>query len=186
MHSDALSLRVGQLGSLGTRARGDGVQSAAHRRRLQEARPTSQPGERTYPPPRRERAAAPIVVAIDDSRQARAASHAAVRLARQIAAPLVFVYVRRGPSPALGRPFYQRRLDRDMRIGRRALSDALALAEEAGVPATGEELEGHPARRVVEFARSRGARMVVLGSRRRRLRPSIARRVIRKVEGPCL
>jgi nucleotide-binding universal stress UspA family protein len=77
-----------------------------------------------------------------------------------------------------------------MRIGRRALSDALALAEEAGVPATGEELEGYPAGRVVEFARSRGARMIVLGSQRRRLRlrlrPSIARRVIRKADRPVL
>jgi nucleotide-binding universal stress UspA family protein len=160
--------------------------STHHRRRLQEARPTPQPGERTYPSARPERAAAPIVVAIDDSREARAASRDAVRLARQIAAPLVFVYVRRGPSPALGRPFYQRRLDREMRIGRRALNDALALAEEAGVPATGEKLEGHPARRVVEYARRRGARMVVLGSRRRRLRPSIARRVIRKADRPVL
>jgi nucleotide-binding universal stress UspA family protein len=73
-----------------------------------------------------------------------------------------------------------------MRIGRRALNDALALAEEAGVPAAGEKLEGHPARRVVEFARSRGARMVVLGSRRRRLRPSIARGVIRRADRPVL
>jgi nucleotide-binding universal stress UspA family protein len=161
--------------------------TSTHRRpRHQEARSTSQPGERTCRSARREPAAAPIVVAIDDSREARAASHAAVRMARQIAAPLVFVYVRRGPSPALGRPFYQRRLDRVMRIGRRALNDALALAEEAGVPATGEELEGHPARRVVEFARGRGARMVVLGSRRRRLRPSIARRVIREADRPVL
>jgi nucleotide-binding universal stress UspA family protein len=131
-------------------------------------------------------------VAIDDSREAKAASHAAVPLARQVASPLVFMYVRRGPSSALGRPYYQRRLDREMRIGRRALSDALALAEETGVPATGEELEGYPAGRVVEFARSRGARMIVLGSRRRRrrlrlrLRPSIARRVIRKADRPVL
>jgi nucleotide-binding universal stress UspA family protein len=32
----------------------------------------------------------------------------------------------------------------------------------------------------------RGAWMVVLGSRRRRLRPSIARRVIRKADRPVL
>jgi nucleotide-binding universal stress UspA family protein len=149
-------------------------------------RPTPHSGEAPGRSARPEPAAAPIVAAIDDSPEARAASHAAVRLARQTASPLVFVYVRRGPSSALGRPYYQRRLDHEMRIGRRALSDALALAEEAGVPAMSEELEGHPARRVVEFARSRGARMVVLGSRSRRLRPSIARRVIRKADRPVL
>jgi nucleotide-binding universal stress UspA family protein len=113
--------------------------------------------------------AAPIVVAVDNSRAAAAAAQAAVRLARELAAPLVFVYVRRGPSAALGEPYYQRRLDAEMRAGRRALDDALTLAERAGVPATGEQLAGSPARRVVEFARIRGARLVVLGSRRRRL-----------------
>jgi nucleotide-binding universal stress UspA family protein len=153
---------------------------------LPHRRPTSRSGEPADRSARPEPAAAPIVVAIDHSPEARAASRAAIRLAQQTASPLVFVYVRRGPSSALGRPYYQRRLDREMRIGRRALNDALARAEEAGVPATGEELEGHPARRVVEFARSRGARMVVLGSRRRRLRPSIARRVIRKADRPVL
>jgi nucleotide-binding universal stress UspA family protein len=156
------------------------------RPRLRDPRPTPHPGERRCRSARPQSAAAPVVVAIDDSSEAKAASHAAVRLARGIAAPLVFVYVRRGPSPALGRPYYQRRLDREMRIGRRALNDALALAERAGVPATGEELAGNPARRVVELARMRGARVVVLGSRRRRLRPSIARRVIRAADRPVL
>jgi nucleotide-binding universal stress UspA family protein len=160
--------------------------STHQRPRLREPRLTSHPGERTCRWAQPEPARAPIVVAIDDSSEAWAASRAAVRLAQQIAAPLVFVYVRRGPWPALGRPYYQRRLDRAMRVGRRALNDALALSEEAGVPATGEEVEGHLARRVVEFARSRGARMVVLGSRRRRLRPSIARCVIRKADRPVL
>ena len=82
--------------------------------------------------------AAPIVVAVDDTRTTRAASEAAVRLARDLAAPLVFVYVRRGPASALGKPYYQRRLDREIRAGRRALDDAMAIAERAGVPATVE------------------------------------------------
>jgi nucleotide-binding universal stress UspA family protein len=153
---------------------------------IRNPRTISQPRERTRRSARPRPAESPIVAAIDDSSAANAASHAAVRLALEIAAPVVFMYVRRGPSLALGRPYYQRRLDREVRIGRRALNEALALAERAGVPATGEELEGDPARRVVEFARGRGARMVVLGSRRRRLRPSIARRVIRKADRPVL
>jgi nucleotide-binding universal stress UspA family protein len=130
--------------------------------------------------------AAPIVVAVDNSRAAAAAVQAAVSLGADLAAPLVFVYVRRGPSSALGEPYYQRRLDAEMASGRRALSDALAVAEEAGLPATGEQLAGNPARRVVEFARLRAARLVVLGSRQRRLPGGVARVVIRTADRPVL
>jgi hypothetical protein len=42
--------------------------------------------------------AAPIVVAVDNSRAAAAAVRAGVRLGADLAAPVVFVYVRRGPS----------------------------------------------------------------------------------------
>jgi nucleotide-binding universal stress UspA family protein len=128
----------------------------------------------------------PIVVAVDNTRAAAEATRAAVGLARELMAPLVFVYVRRGPSAAFGEPHFQRRLDAQMRKGRRALEKALAVAERAGVPATGEELAGHPARRVVEFARLRRARLVVLGTRRRRLGRSISRDVIRSADRPVL
>ena len=130
--------------------------------------------------------AAPIVVAVDTSRAAAAAVQAGVRLAKDLAAPVVFVYVRRGPSSALGEPYFQRRLDAEMASGRRALTDALAVAEEVGVPATGEQLAGDPARRVVEFARLRAARLVVLGSRRWRLGRGVTRGVIRKADRPVL
>jgi nucleotide-binding universal stress UspA family protein len=143
-------------------------------------------GTDSHRSPQIERDAAPIVVAVDNTRAATAAAQAAVRLARDLAAPLVFVYVRRGPSSALGTPYYQRRLDREMRAGRRALDAALAIAERAGVPATGEEIAGNPAGRVVDFARLRGARLVVLGSRRRRLGRSVARDVIRSADRPVL
>lgn len=130
--------------------------------------------------------AAPIVVGVDNSRAAAAAAQSAARLARELSAPLVFVYVRRGPSAALGKPYYQRRLDAEMSAGRCALNAALAVAERAGVPASGEQLAGKPARRVVEFARVRGARLVVLGSRRRRLGISVSRDVIRSADRPVL
>lgn len=146
----------------------------------------SRSGASTCRPEKPEPEAAPIVVAVDDSRDAAAAAQAAVRLARDLVAPLVFVYVRRGPSAAFGEPYYQRRLDAEMRAGRRALDDALALAERAGVSATGEQLAGSPARRVVEFARIRGARLVVLGSRRRRLRRSVSREVLRSTDRPVI
>lgn len=147
---------------------------------------TSRSGAETSRPLRSESDAAPIVVAVDNSRAAAAAVRAAVRLARELTAPLVFVYVRRGPSSALGEPYYQRRLDAEMRAGGRALDDALAVAQRAGVPATGEQLAGNPARRVVEFARLRGARLVVLGSRRSRLGRSVSRNVIRDADRPVL
>jgi nucleotide-binding universal stress UspA family protein len=73
-----------------------------------------------------------------------------------------------------------------MRAGGRALAHALAVAERAGVRATGEQLAGNPARRVVELARLRGARLVVLGSRRRRLGRSVSREVIRSADRPVL
>jgi nucleotide-binding universal stress UspA family protein len=130
--------------------------------------------------------ARPVVVAVDDSSAAEAAVRDGVRLASDLAAPVVFVYVRRGPSAALGEPYYQRRLDAEMRIGDRAIDAALAAASRARVPASGEQLAGNPARRVVEFARLRGARLVVLGSRRRRLRRGVARGVIRSADRPVL
>jgi hypothetical protein len=97
------------------------------------------------PTQRARAAAAPVVVAVDDSPCADDATRTAVRLARDLAAPLVFVYVRRGPSSALGEPYYQRRLDAEMRKARRALDRAIALAAKAGVPATDEELAGDAA-----------------------------------------
>jgi nucleotide-binding universal stress UspA family protein len=128
---------------------------------------------------------APIVAAVDNSSASAAASRDAVRVARGLRAPVVFVYVRRDPSSTLGEPYYQRRLDAAMATGRRALSDALAVADQAGVPATGEVLEGDPAGRVLEFARLRDARLVVLGSRRRLL-GSVSRRVIRSADRPVV
>ena len=133
-----------------------------------------------------EREAAPIVVAVGDSAIAAATARDAVRLARELTALLVFVYVRRGPSAALGEPYYQRRLAAEMRARGRALNHALAVARRAGVPATGEQLAGHPARRVVELARLGGARLAVLGSRRRRLGRNLSRDVIRSADRPVL
>ena len=135
---------------------------------------------------RSESDAAPIVVAVDNSRASAAAVRTAVRLARELTAPLVFVYVRRGPSSAWGEPHYQRRLDAEMRAGRRALDDALAVAQRARVSASGELLAGNPARRVIEFAHLGGARLVVVGSRRRHLKRSVSRDVIRKADRPVL
>lgn len=130
--------------------------------------------------------ARPVVVAVDDSPGAEAAVRDGVRLAGELAAPVVFVYIRRGPSAALGEPYYQRRLDTEMRIGDRAIAAGIAAARRAGVPASGEQLHGTPARRLEEFARLRDAQFIVVGARRRRLARSVSRAVIRHADRPVL
>jgi nucleotide-binding universal stress UspA family protein len=130
--------------------------------------------------------ARPVVVAVDDSPAAEAAVRDGVRLAGQLAAPVVFVYVRRGPSAALGEPYHQRRLDAEMQIGDRAISAGIAAARRAGVEASGEQLHGTPARRLEEFARMRDAHLIVIGARRRWLVPSVSRALVRRADRPVL
>lgn len=131
-------------------------------------------------------AVAPIVAAVDSSRASRAAVEEAVALAADLGAPLVFVYVRRGPAPFLGAPFYQRRLSSELAKARRVLDRALRLAAIAEVEAEAEVLEGSPRRRIVEFARGRGAQLVVLGSRRRRFGRSVVAAVGPGADRPVL
>ena len=130
--------------------------------------------------------ARPVVVAVEDSSAAEAAVRDGVRLASDLAAPVIFVYVRRGPSAALGEPYYQRRLDAEMRIGERAIAAGIAAARRAGVPASGEQLHGIPARRLEEFARLRDAQFIVVGARRRWLARSVSRALIRRADRPVL
>jgi nucleotide-binding universal stress UspA family protein len=128
----------------------------------------------------------PIVAAVDGSAASAAATREAVRLAGEIEAPVVFVYVRRGPASFLGAPVYQRRLTAAMAHARRVLDRAIAVAGTAGVPAEGEILEGSPRRRIAEFARARGARLIVVGSRRHKLGQSVSSGVIRSAGRPVI
>lgn len=127
----------------------------------------------------------PIVAAVDVS-TARTTAETAARLARELGAPLTFVHVRRRPLSLLGVPPYERRLTRDFFRARQALDVALAVAADAGVTAQGEIIEGDAADRIVEFARNREARLLVVGSRRRRLGRSISREAIRASDLPVL
>jgi nucleotide-binding universal stress UspA family protein len=129
---------------------------------------------------------APIVAAIDGSPAGWHASDAAVRLAVELNAPLTFVYVRRGPAGFLGTPVFERRLTRKMAEARRVIDHALRGAARAGVEAEGEILEGSPPKRIVEFARDRSARLIVIGSRRRRLGRSVSRAIVRASRRPVL
>jgi nucleotide-binding universal stress UspA family protein len=128
----------------------------------------------------------PIVAAVDGSGASRAPIGEAVRLAGELSAPIAFVYVRRGPAGFFGAPVYQRRLTKEMARARRALDRALAVANGAGVQAEGAILEGSPRRRITEFARDRGARLIVVGSRGRKLRQSVSTAVIRAAECPVI
>ena len=130
--------------------------------------------------------AAPIVAAVDGSSTNAVAVETAVNLAAELQAPIVFVYVRRGPAGFLGTPVYQRRLTAEMARGLRVLDGALEIAATAGVDADGEILEGAPRRRIAEFARRRGARFVVVGSRRRKVGRSVSRGVARTADRPVV
>jgi nucleotide-binding universal stress UspA family protein len=133
-----------------------------------------------------DRNVAPIVAAVDGSAASRAAIGETVRLAVELSAPIVFVYVRRGPAGVFGAPVYQRRLTAEMARGRRVLDKALAVADSAGVPAEGEILEGSPGRRISKFARDRSARLIVVGSRTRKLGQSVSTGVIRSAGRPVI
>ena len=130
--------------------------------------------------------AAPIIAAVDDSAASTAAVDTAVRLGAEMDAPVVFVYVRRGPAGFLGAPVYQRHLTDAMARAHRVLEHALRAATRAGVAAEGEILEGSPRKRILEFARDRGARLVVIGRRRRRLGRSVSCAVVRTARRPVL
>jgi nucleotide-binding universal stress UspA family protein len=130
--------------------------------------------------------ATPIVAAIDDSSASRSVVETAVKLAAELSAPLVFVYVRRGPPGFLGRPFFQRSLTAKMTHARRAVDRALRAAAQAGVDAEGEILKGAPRKRILRLASDRDARLIVVGSRPRRFSRSVSRGVLRAAEGPVV
>jgi nucleotide-binding universal stress UspA family protein len=108
----------------------------------------------------------PIVAAVEP-RTACIAADTAARLARELDAPLVFIYVREPPPAILGAPQYQQRLTEDLVRGRKALDTALAAAGRHGVMSYGQILEGNAATRLVEFAKARQAQLLVVGRRRR-------------------
>jgi nucleotide-binding universal stress UspA family protein len=131
-------------------------------------------------------AKAPIIAAVDGSSASRAAVDTAVRLARELVAPIVFVYVRRGPRAVWGSPVYQRRLTAEMTRARRVLTTALTAAGRAGVDAEGEILEGKPRQRILELADDRAAQLVVVGTRGRRLTRSVSTSVSQASERPVV
>jgi nucleotide-binding universal stress UspA family protein len=142
--------------------------------------PVDRPVEKLTP----EAAAAPIIAAVDDAEASTAVVDAAVRLGAEVGAPLVFVYVRRGPVGLLGAPIYQRRLTSAM--ARAVLDRALSTAARTDVTAEAEILEGSPHKRILEIARDRGAQLVVVGRRRRKIGRSVSHAVLRTAKRPVI
>lgn len=120
---------------------------------------------------------APVVAAVEPHTAPETAERAA-RFARELGIPVAFVSVR----PRLPRvPRHdgdERRLSRELFLGRKALDTALAAAARHGVMAYGEIVEGDPAPQIVEFAASRNAPVLVVGRRRQAADPSVSRQVI--------
>ena len=133
------------------------ITSTEHKDRLRRRCGASRSGAGTCRPAKLEPEGAPIVVAVEDCRAAAAAAQAAVSLARELAAPLVFVYVRRGPSAAFGEPYYQRRLDARMRAGRRAWTTPSHSPIERACPPPASSSPGAPPAASEKASRARSS-----------------------------
>ena len=129
---------------------------------------------------------APIVAAIDDSAASGAVIAEATRLSRDLGAPVIFVHVRRERARFLGGSAYQRQLTRDMARAREVFDEALIEAGRAHVNAQAELLEGPPQKRLVEFARDRKARLLIVGHRPRRIGRSLTRGVAAAASQPVV
>jgi nucleotide-binding universal stress UspA family protein len=108
-----------------------------------------------------------IVIATDGSTGASVAIEQGVWLARMLGAKVTFVAVARTPSVVLGDPYYQRALTADLAKARSAIADAVVAAEERHVSYETEILEGAPAEKILDVARTHGADLIVIGSRGR-------------------
>jgi nucleotide-binding universal stress UspA family protein len=132
-----------------------------------------------------------LIVGIDGSDGARAAAEEAVELAAELRANVTFVCVLSAPRSFVGDPLYQHVLSDEIENGRTALAEAVDLADAAGVAATAELVEGDAPDALLLVARSRGADLIVVGSRglgsiRGALLGSVSRAVTKHAELPVL
>jgi nucleotide-binding universal stress UspA family protein len=108
-----------------------------------------------------------IVIAYDGSDGSREALEQGLELARTARAVATLVYVRHGPLPIVGDPFYERALSRELQRGRDVLVEARLYAAAASVVSETELLEGDAAEQILDLARLRDAELIVVGSRGR-------------------
>lgn len=105
-----------------------------------------------------------VIIATDGSESADRAVAAGAALARDLGTRAVAVYVR--PSlGTLGEPYYQEKLSEQLAHARAALDRAHRIADDEGVAADEEIMEGEAAEQIVQLARARDALVIVVGSR---------------------
>jgi nucleotide-binding universal stress UspA family protein len=108
-----------------------------------------------------------IVIATDGSFGALRAVEEGLELADDLAADVTFVTVRTPPNAMWGAPVYQAELETSTQVARKAIDDALALADGAGIDADYEILDGPAGESIAAIAESRDADFIVVGSRGR-------------------
>jgi nucleotide-binding universal stress UspA family protein len=132
-----------------------------------------------------------LLIATDGSRASATAVHDGVELAHELGARVLFVFVKAWPSGLLGEPFYQRKLSHESADARKAVEEAMEVADEFGVEADWEILQGEPAREIIGLADERDADLIVVGSRglgavAGTLLGSISRAIVHEADRPVL
>lgn len=132
-----------------------------------------------------------ILIAVDESEGGRAAVEEGLELAKEVGADVTFLTVRPSPPRVLGAPFYSYVVSEDFRQADRVLRAAMESADDYGLEAEYEILEGDPADEIVGFADNRGVDLIVIGSRglgalAGALLGSVSRAVVQHAQAPVL
>jgi len=128
---------------------------------------------------------APVVAAVE-SGTARETAEVAAQLASELKAPLTFIHVRPRPPASAGSVRSRRQSVRELFRAHGALGVALPVATRWGVMAQGEIVDGNPVDELVKAATRRKARLLVVGSRRRRFTRSVSRGVLKTSAVPVV
>jgi len=132
-----------------------------------------------------------ILIATDGSAGARAAVDEGLELAEETGAEVLFVAIRQPLYPIFGDPYWQQSISNELARLRPALKDAVAEAESRGIHADYDLLEGDPAERILDLARSRDVDLIVIGSRglgavASVILGSVSKRVLHHADRPVL
>jgi nucleotide-binding universal stress UspA family protein len=132
-----------------------------------------------------------ILIATDGSPGGFEAVREGVSLASETAAAVTIVAVHHPPLPIYGDASWQRAVTEELGRLRPALKHAVQYAEEHGVTAEHELIEGDPAHEVVQLARARDVDLIVVGSRglgamASAVFGSVSRRIVRDADRPVL
>lgn len=132
-----------------------------------------------------------LLIATDGSPASEAAVEQGLQLAHELGAAVMFVHVKPSPPTLLGKPHYRRKLQVENAEARDVLERAMSQADQRGVAADWELLEGDPGKEILRLAKARGADLIVVGSRglgtvAGSLRGSVSRTVLHEADLPVL